>query len=116
MLMRYHHGLAVGHVYTRRKTAQGAALSSTRSAEGSSAPTAELQNAAGESDSQTAGANLDLPTEADSDTEDPTLSLENLEDDLLEADDDPEHNSDAEHDDQFLIDMDDMYGPYTDFE
>lgn len=99
--MRYHWGLAVGHVYSH---GQGVDAPSTPAAAQDSGDTAENETV------------LDPCPRDDqddaSDTEDPELGFYDREDDWVDAEGDSEEEIvEAEEDeDELIVNMDDMYG------
>jgi len=101
MLMRYHWGLAVGHVYSH---GQGVDAPSTLAAAQDFDDTAENETVLEPC----------LRDDQDdvSDTEDPELGFDNREDDWVDAEGDSEEEGvGAEEDeDELIVAMDDMYG------
>jgi hypothetical protein len=102
MLMRYHWGLGIGHLYSHGKTTGNstASTATSSSAQASNAEPTETEQVSVRQDHQ-----------SDSDVEDPELGFENREDDYLgEEDVVSEDELGVESDDSGLLAMDDMYG------
>jgi hypothetical protein len=104
MVMRYHWGLAIGHIYSH---GQAATIADTSTQD--LHPTTTL-----EEETDQVPALVDHMNEPDA--EDAEFSLESLEDDLGEADaeSEEEHEGDSDDDEQLAI-WHDMYGP-SDFD
>jgi hypothetical protein len=116
MIMRYHQGMAIGHVYTHGL--QNADVTATSDPTAMSPDTGD--DAEPEIELEANTIDPDNPDdhvanhESDSDVDDPERELENWEDDLMEEDEDCEDDLSAEYDDDALfVSMDDMYGPYA---
>ena len=103
MIMRYHWGLAIGHVYTHGQA--------TTTTDGSTLVHAAMSsNLEDETDQLQAPELLDHTNEPDPDAE---FSLKNRDDDLGEEDEasEGEHAEESDSDDEQLVAMHDMYGP-----
>jgi hypothetical protein len=113
MVVRYHWGFGVGHVYSRWQGANRTAESSRLESPHSSSTTSNSE-ATYESIAVTEGDTLSLNWDRDPDTQSVEFGFENGDDDLGEADsEDPgnlEHRLDAEDDDDLFADLYDMYG------
>lgn len=101
-MMRYHWGLAVGHVYSRGLAAE------TRG-------TTTIQcDTAAEPDSNILDEVVPVPDfahyEHNSDIEDPELGFDDREDDWVDIEDGLEDELERDYDDDLLVAMDDMYG------
>jgi hypothetical protein len=104
--MRYFWGLAVGHIYTHKHTAGVVAASSAEMASSSLEPSGPAASAV--------EAQLQVPQNYETDTEDPQLGFENLQDDYLGEDDEQSEDdgwSRSVSDDEMAVALDDMYGP-----
>lgn len=104
MIMRYHWGLGIGHLYSHGQSA-GVATASN-----------QTNNTATDSYSYepVTEANLDLQVpnyenDYESDVDDPELGFENRDDDLGEEEG-SEDEPGVEYDDELLVALDDMYG------
>lgn len=109
--MRYHWGLAIGHVYTHGQTT----TTTTTTTDGLTLVHAAMSsNLEDETDQLQAPELLDHTNELDADAE---FSLENCDDDLGEEDEasEGEHAEESDGDDEQLVAMHDMYGP-SDFD
>ena len=115
MVVRYHWGLGIGHVYSH---GQGTANITTTSVQ---APDVTTDNSVGINALEDGNDfDVDNPEDGnDFDVDNPELGLEDREDDLGEEDDredEPQIDCDDDEDDEQLVAMDDMYGPVGTFD
>jgi hypothetical protein len=105
MLMRYHWGLAVGHVYSHARWPNIPANSITESS-------ADEWDAMNEDVHESRVQDQDATSNTDSDWENPELGFENREDDCIDSGEDPESEPERvdDGDDELFVAIDDMYG------
>jgi hypothetical protein len=102
MLMRYHWGLGVGHVYSHGRGAKISTPCTTT--------TQTFEDADSGDEAVTKPIQYDQVD--GSDAEDPELGFDDREDDFPEAEGDPEDEQIRdEEDEELIVAMDDMYGP-----
>lgn len=103
MVMRYHRGLAIGHIYSHGPVSDTGASTSQ--------PSAAKDGLEPELDAATdVNPDSHFPHHNnDSDTEDPELSFEGREGELIDVGDGFKDELEVDYDDDLLVTMDEMY-------
>jgi hypothetical protein len=109
MLMRYHWGLGVGHVYSHGQRAF--ATSTTTSTEDVNRDSATEMHSTDEAIPEVHEEDHD----GSSDAENPELGFDDLEDDWIDEDSEGELESEVEEE-EFILAMDDMYGSLENYD